>query len=91
MTTPQEPESMVERVGEAIWKARQEAHGRWPDDGVLAAQPEQVRDWVRAEARAALEALKVPSEAMVAKGGPPGRGNRAIFTAMINTALSEEA
>ena len=50
----------LEKVAIAIWEARQEAHGRWPDDGPLSAQPEEVRDWVMAEARGAIEAMLEP-------------------------------
>src|SRR5690348_8728635 len=33
-----------------IWKARQEIHGRYPDDGLLEKQPPEIQDWVTREA-----------------------------------------
>jgi hypothetical protein len=47
-----------EIVAKAIWDARRAAHGHWPDNGEWEQQVEMVRDWVLAEADAAIAAIR---------------------------------
>lgn len=83
---------MIERVASAIWAARQEVHGQWPDDGPYEDQPAQVRDWVRAEARAAIAAMREPAEEQFDQVSDTGRmwrdlTSREVYQAMIDGAL----
>lgn len=84
---------MIERVAEAMWTARQEAHGHYPDDGPWASQVEMVKDWVRAEVRAAIEAMREPTKAMELAGdlkltwAEVTYGPDEIWRAMVDEAL----
>jgi hypothetical protein len=83
---------MVERVARGMYEAEPDAH-RFPDWDKLTADDELRRRFLR-QARAAIEAMREPTEAMLrsgtdhdAEGG--GTGNPlAIYTAMIDAALS---
>jgi len=84
---------MIERVAEAIWDARIERGGPgrtlmpWP------LYPEA--DWCRATARAAIEAMREPTEKMLEAGDLPGWDDyvtaglsKEIWQAMIDAALN---
>jgi hypothetical protein len=48
----------IEQLAAFMWSTRQEIHGHWPDDGPFTTQPQEIQNWVLAEA-AAVHALAV--------------------------------
>ena len=93
-----ETNEMIERVAKAIYDAhvsRQPRPADWLSWGELIAQGHQGRHRVedtRALARAAIEAMREPSEAMIDAGYEyKGRGNttEAVWRAMVAAALQE--
>lgn len=83
--------SMIERVARAIYAEFAE------EDGYPAMSPAGKARW-DAQARAAIEAMREPSEMMQREGlkvrlrhldGEPSAGTDEIWTAMITAALSE--
>ena len=87
---------MVERVAEALWTARGNAHDNWPADGPLAKQAPWVQRIVREEARAAIEAVREPTDAMLdaaeyEESDLTREGHAQIHRAMIDAALKEPA
>jgi hypothetical protein len=80
---------MVERVARAIYEDR-----NGPRCEPWGTKPKGHKDPYRADARAAIEAMREPTEAMVGSGADHdaeggGTGNPlAIYTAMIDAALS---
>lgn len=88
---------MVEKVARAMWDKRREAllGLAWPPLSLWEHENEALREDVRAEARAAIEAMREPSGEMIEDGWSAVIGslndNEAvarIYRAMIDAALS---
>lgn len=80
--------SMIERVSAAMWEKRRERLEGTKWGGLVAweAETEELRDEVRADARAAIEAMREPTDEMMAAVGKTSLQGR-IWHLMIAAAL----
>jgi hypothetical protein len=63
-----QPSEMIERVARALW-VQHTGRGDWWDDPSYAALTEETRNGYRGFARAAIAAMREPSQAMIEAGG----------------------
>lgn len=82
---------MIERVARGIWARRQQAY---PDMAPLPAwedETEELREDVRAEARAAIEAMREPTQEMIDScgNGECAKWAQGAWASYIESALSQ--